>query len=377
MRKLMYLAAANLDYEKPAGVAKKLINQFEVFRKHFSCVLVHYGTEGIVITDGEKKEVIPYKKYVHRRFQIFKIALQVCKSYECDKVYIRYPKSDLVFIRLIKRIRMLGCKIIVEIATYPYDEEKSHNNVLKDNLIPLNDKLFRRNLKKYVDRIVTFSDDKEIFGIKTINTINGISFNNTSIRQYVKHEGIIFVSCAQYHICHGCERLIEGIYNYYKSGGKEKITFIIAGRGTQIPLYKQRTMEYGLEEHILFPGFCSGSQLEELYNKADIGVNSLAIHRIGLENESTLKSKEYAAKGLPIISSSFIDAFSPEDNEKYVCRVPADESAIDINRVIDFYNKFSQISKDELADEIRKVSRKICDMENTLRPIIEIFNEEI
>lgn len=41
------------------------------------------------------------------------------------------------------------------------------------------DRMFRRSLARQVDRIVTFSDDDEIFGQKTIRISNGIDFERS------------------------------------------------------------------------------------------------------------------------------------------------------------------------------------------------------
>ncbi|WP_317130053.1 hypothetical protein, partial [Flavobacterium franklandianum] len=110
--------------------------------------------------------------------------------------------------------------------------------------------------------------------------------------------------------------------------------------------------------------------------KVDIAINSLAIHRIGLKTESTIKSKEYAAKGLPMVSSYEIDAFSPEDNKKYVLKISADESAVNIDQLIQFYG---QVYNDTLilSTDIRNASRKRSDMRVTLKGIIDYFNTSI
>lgn len=122
-------------------------------------------------------------------------------------------------------------------------------------------------------------------------------------------------------ICHGYDRLIEGIKKYYDLGGDTNIIYHLVGEGEEIKRYKDLVLKYGIEKHVLFYGFKTSSDLDALYEKADIAINSLAIHRIGLQTESTIKSKEYAAKGLPMVSSYAVDAFSAQDNSKYVHQI--------------------------------------------------------
>lgn len=73
---------------------------------------------------------------------------------------------------------------------------------------------------------------------------------------------------------------------------------------------------------------------------------------------STLKAREYAAKGLPFITSLKLDIF---ENEKFVLHVPADESNIDVNEIVAFYDEL-YLNKDaqELARNIREKAKSIC-----------------
>ena len=93
-----------------------------------------------------------------------------------DFIYMRRPGfMNPNFLRMLKKIKTENpsIKIIMELPTYPYDEEISdfiHYPLL------LKDRLARRHLHKYVDRIATLTDDKEIFGISTIKIKNGYDF---------------------------------------------------------------------------------------------------------------------------------------------------------------------------------------------------------
>lgn len=58
-----------------------------------------------------------------------------------------------------------------EIPTYPYDME--HKGISSIFVLFI-DKIYRKKLHKYVDRIVTLTDDEKIFNCKTLKITNWI-----------------------------------------------------------------------------------------------------------------------------------------------------------------------------------------------------------
>ena len=90
---------------------------------------------------------------------------QIIKTIEdnnINAIYIRFFMADPFFIWLLRGIKRRKVKIFVEIPTYPYSEE------ISKKIKKCVDKLSVLFLKKYVDKIVTFTDDSKIFGIETI-----------------------------------------------------------------------------------------------------------------------------------------------------------------------------------------------------------------
>lgn len=371
MKKFLYIAPVFINYEKLDGVGKKILNHVSIFNEKYNTVLVNYGEKGIEININlEEKKIIPYNR-VNRRRALYKVVKKLSEDYY-DNVYIRYPFSDYGFISMIKKLKKLGSNIVVEIPTYPYDIElfKSLRNFIKIVI----DAIFRRNLKKYVDRIITYSKDNNIYGIKTIKTINGINFDKIKVHKIKNRkdeETINLIAVAILWPNHGYDRVINGLKNYYKSGGKRKVIFHIVGEGNVLSEYKKMIDKYKLDKNVILYGFKNGKDLDDIYEISDIAVNSLAIHRLKLKTESTLKAKEYAAKGLPIISSYEIDAFNEIGNNKYVMKVPANDEAIDIDEVIKFYEEIYKNKKSDIHTQIRELSKSICDMKITLNPIID------
>ena len=372
--KLLYIAPVDIDMNGPDGVAKKILAHVKTFSEHFETFLLFRHGENIKLLDCFSQKCEVYGKGKNRN-GVLKTALSVMTALEFDCFYIRYPESDPLFIKLLKAIKKQGSCVITEIPTYPYDEEGKGS--FKGRLIKAVDRFYRKKIGKYVDRIVTYSGDDTIFGIKTIKTINGFDFEKVTISSFTPNaDKIHFCGVATIHPIHGFDRLIRGMANYYENGGTRELFFDVVGDGDDKVLesYRQLTKALKMEDHVIFHGRLSGDRLDAIYDLATICVNSLAIHRQKLVRESTLKTREYAAKGLPIISSSFVDALDSEDNKRYVFLIPPDESDVDVAAVLRFCdNLFAEGKIKEVKETIRKKAKSVCDMPITLAPVISFY----
>lgn len=114
------------------------------------------------------------------------------------------------------------------------------------------------------------------------------------------------------------------------------------------PGFAELAEKYGITDKIVYHGQKFGAELDELFNNADFAVASLGRHRSGITHIKTLKNREYAARGLCFIYSETDDDF---DSKPYVVKAPADESPVDINKVIDFIDH-TPITPEEIRDSI-------------------------
>ena len=371
--KLLYLAPVNIHEKKIDGVAKKIFNQVAEFSKFFDVYMMSYRENNIAINHNQERQEID-SGVTHRRYALYREANKLAQKEKFDCIYIRYPRCERNFIYLLSQLHSYGAKIISEIPTYPYIGEMFENP--RKIAIAMADSVYRTRLKYYVQRIVTFSDDDFIFGIPTIRTINGISFDNVEIVNHKIHKDSINLISVAFNVnCHGYDRIIKGLEKYYAAGGTTEIHFKIVGDGSADADYKKIIRESPhLGGRVELMGFQSGDALQTLYDEADIAVNSLALYRIGLKKESTLKSKEYIAKGLPMLSSTEVDGLDSESNKKYVHLVPDCGDDINAKEIIDFYHQiYDGKDADKVAHEIREAGRKICDMSVTMKPVIDFF----
>lgn len=295
-----------------------------------------------------------------------------------DFLYIRRTVVDremLSFFKLIKT-KFPKCKIIIEIFTYPYDIDDFFKKDLKYTIqhfpFYVKDRLYRVRLKNYIDRFVTYSMDDEIFGVKTIRSTNGVDVDSMKrVNVKLNDNTIHMISVARMQIHHGYERLIEGIHNYYKTGGKRKIVYHVVGDGPEEITYKELANKLDIGDHIVFHGRQSGESLDSIYDMASIAISSLGLYKYGIDVISTLKTCEYMAKGLPVVQGckmSTIDGVTPP----FVCEFNNDNTPIDIYRIIEFYDEvYKKNSIKEVTDSIRRYAEEHMNMEYVMRPIMQ------
>lgn len=276
-------------------------------------------------------------------------------------VYIREVDYDNAFIRYLRSMRKSNPKlsVIYEVPTYP--ENSGSRVTLRTLPFRLKEKHTQAILHSYVDRIVTYYGQDMIYGTPCIKTINGYDFSHIELPKREISDRIEILSVAVNASWHGYDRLIKGIEKYYAEGGSENFIYHIVG--APLP-------EYGVtNEHVILHGPMFGDELKELYRRCLLGVDVLGGHRKEYPISSSLKSREYAAYGLPLITSSPVDYL--EEDSPYQLILPYDDTPIDMNCVVEYYHRlYDNVDCNILAENIRKNGESKCGMLMTMQPVI-------
>lgn len=283
----------------------------------------------------------------------FKSIKDYISKNDIEFIYIRYiHTASYGYLKFLKELKKMGVLIIMEIPTYPYDKEYKKSFTLRYFKF-LYEKMARKYLGRYVDRIVTFSKDDYIFNSPTIKISNGINIDRIKEKKKTKkNKGEInLIGVAGLAFYHGYDRMIKSIAEYYKSNPQDSIKFHIVGEGPIKKDLEQLSKDLGVETKVIFYGAKSGEALEAIFDKCDIGVGCLGCHRKGLTQVSSLKNVEYCAKGIPFIYSEENKDFDKMD---FVCKISPNEDLIDINKIISFYNNLKISSQ-----EIREFSKRL------------------
>lgn len=371
MRKLLFLIFHGFDPSN--GISKKISYQVDALKacgmETHLCYMEENGSkkrlvDGTIIADygnGGMSKILKRTEFS----SIYKYA----KDNGIELVYIRSNHNANPFtIRMVKKMKKAGMKVVMEIPTYPYDSEYEAQGMSRQIF---QDKLFRNQLAKHLDAIVTFSDYEQIFGQRTIRISNGIDFNSVKVKETVNDtsKGLNLIGVAEIHRWHGFDRLVEGLALYYAQPQDYIVRFHVVGyffSSEGETAFKKIISDHNMEKYVILYGKKHGEELNDLFNICDFGIGSLGRHRVGIDKIKTLKNREYAARGIPFVYSETDSDF---DNRPYVLKAPADESPVNIQEIVSFYQQLT-LSPQQIRDSIKDLSWE-CQMRHVLKEIEE------
>lgn len=370
MMKILFLVYHG--FSEASGISKKIHYQVKGLRENgYEVHLCYYDfapnghrcrfVDGDVIKDYGKGTLAGFVQRID-----YDCIYRYCKNNGIQFVYARcFQNANPFLIRLFKRLRKLGVKSVTEIPTYPYDAEFVGFPLMTRLGLKI-DKLFRHQLAKQMDAIVTFSEAETIFGQRTIRISNGVDMDSIPLHNFRAPEdnSIHMIGVAEVHYWHGFDRLIAGLGEYYtKSTNPRDIYFHIVGGvwksemydSIYAPGFSELMEKYGIRDKVVFHGQLFGEKLNEVFDQCCFAVGSLARHRSGISIIKTLKNREYATRGIPFIYSEQDSDF---DNQPYILKATPDESPIDIMQILDFVDN-NQIDSNSIRQSVERLSWKV------------------
>lgn len=357
MRKVLFLIFHGFDPSN--GISKKISYQVNALKRcgnevHL-CYMDEVGTKKRMIDENVIADYgCGFLSKILKRIDFSAISRYV-KDNHVNIVYIRSNHNANPFtIRMVKQMKKYGAKVVMEIPTYPYDSEYEAQGMSKQIF---QDKLFRNNLAKQLDAIITFSDYNQIFGQRTIRISNGIDFDSVKMKNTINDTSkeLNLIGVAEIHEWHGFDRLVKGLADFYSKPKNYIVRFHVVGYffSTEIEKeFKKIVIDNHMNDYVILYGKKNGEELDMLFDRCDFGIGSLGRHRVGIDKIKTLKNREYAARGIPFIYSETDNDF---DSKPYVLKAPADETAIDIDSIVSFCKRFLMSPK-EIRNSIMSLS---------------------
>ena len=347
----LQLKIVALDYGNPeSGVSKKIIYQAQAFDNNgINAELVLLGKGDPKSFRYSKVTIVPTKTPPYTSLMDKLAALaSLRKSYE--KVLLEGDSNEIIFLRnyvpagwLYRAIKKSKKRIVLELLANNFEEALLRKSYLYYISLCLNHKRVLKN----VDLIVSvtkeildqhFNTEKHKVPYMIIG--NGIQVESVPLRQ--RKEPTLpreynLTCVALVSPWHGLDRLLKGLKNYT---GNDIINFHIVGAGSEIQNLKDMTESLGLK-NVFFHGFLGGSKLDDILDKTDLAISTLAIHRTKILYQSVLKSREYCARGIPFIYGGIDDDFP--DDFPFALKLESCEEPIDMNSVIDFLRNVTTI----------------------------------
>lgn len=222
-----------------------------------------------------------------------------------------------------------------------------------------------------VSKIIQYSEESKFFSMgvrhKTMKMGNGILIDDSIkiLPQKRKPSELKLIGVASLAFWHGYDRLIKAIDLFRVTYPGHVVSFKIVGDGSIKNDLECLVDKLNLHAEVVFTGALYGEDLESAYAGANVGVASLGLFRIGLDEASVLKSREYMAKGLCVLGAADDPDFDNESVYRYV--VPNDES---IEPIVDVLWK---MINSELAppEAVRRFAEKNLAYEGKLSAILD------
>lgn len=335
--KLFYLAA--FDKNKSSGVEKKIITQIDNL-SNLNVVVNRIGW-----TKGNNQ----VSCFIEKIKILFHIISSSRKTKNKTVLYIRGCFNYILCLSLVL-LKPCGLKIAFELQSIQSKEFKNANysnnlwclmSILKSRI----DSFFVTLILNSSDAIVSVTSEiNQWYKRLTHNKLNylvlgnGISTSSLPVSRRPKTMEELNVICvANVDVWHGVDRFIRGLHEYQSSFHKTPIVFHIVGDGPALPDLRKLVVELNLQDKVIFHGFKSGKDLDEIFDMCHVAMDALAGSRKGLTELSSLKSREYCTRGIPFIVSS--KDFDFPENWEYMLKIPDDEKPVNMNMLIGFSNR--------------------------------------
>lgn len=346
----LFISLYDITADHVTGIRKKIEAQVKYFNKNCNNVdWIYRKSNGDVVCNEEilYRGSLASQELIYNTLDYNKLKKNIDIT-KYDFIYIRYLIGNVGLLNFVKYANKKNVKVLIEIPTFPYLDEL--NKGIQGKIKKILDNYVTKRLKKYVYRIVCTNKDKRIFDIPTIQIDNGVDLEKIRCisKSNKKNEEFINV-IAVASICnwHGYDRFIKSMKEY-KEFSQLKLKFYLVGDGRKedIEYLKKLVSENGLEDFVIFTGAMDGKELDELYENMDFAVSSLALFRAG-GGHNPIKTKEYVAKGLPVVTG-YEDSLVSSELE-FIYKVEENESIFSLEDIILWYKK-GNFSSDDIRE---------------------------
>jgi glycosyltransferase involved in cell wall biosynthesis len=369
-RRGLYVARLDLDAAHLAGVARKIEAQMAALRAWPATVdLLHLSGARIVL-GGRIVGDHGASRLGRRIAHYFGFHRAVAQARGYAFAYVRHQGASPLSLWALHRLRRNnpGIAVVLEIPTYPYDGEHTS---LRGRALSLVDRLSRRFLRGFVDRVVTFSRQSRIFGIPAIATDNGVDVASMRVLQPPGGPDLVLLGLANLSPWHGYDRVIAGLARYRADGGTRAIRFDVVGEGVELPRLRAQAEAAGLRDEVVFHGARSGAALEAIMAGAHVGMSSLGMHRTRADT-STIKSREFCARGLPFVLGHADRDFGPA--LPFVFHAPANDAPLDVAALAAWYDGLRADQPDYPA-AMRAYAEQRLGWATKMQPVLDYLDQ--
>ena len=334
IRSIAYVAA--YDGNPHSGVVRKLLSQGRAFRKAGAAVDLHLfcGEEdvdrlsemdGVVAVPTGRPPWSPISR-LRGLIGTSRHLKTLAEESRYDMVYLRGCVPSPWLWNAVKAPRT--CRIVTEHQTIERRELGGSYRLL--------DRLYGGRVRRELDGVVSVTDEiggwqRDTYRLdpdRVLTIPNGIECARYTARTEPGPVGdaLKVAMVANFRSWHGLPRVLDSLTRYPDTA--PPLELHVAGEQSMTTLALPGSVQ------LHFHGPLDPRQLQSLYGTCHIAFASLAPHHLALTELASLKVREYCAVGIPFVLAA-PDPDFPEDGEleRFVHRVPADNSPLDLNDV--------------------------------------------
>jgi len=328
MKRALIVYRVDRDDTANLGVVYKLLGQKNGLEAAgLNVDFIVHGKDAIFLSG---KTIAPFNKSIYSKWKFYNyLDRDLVKGY--DLYLFRYGLATKSFVTLLKDIKRLSvtAHLYIDMPTYPYHQEWTG---WKGRLAMFIDHRWSSHLRKYVEGILHSGLERRIFDIPTIRVTNGIEISRVQQRTPVPHKGIRLLAIGKWRSWHGLDRAIKGMSNYVEEEGYGQVYLDIIGDGSELGNLRSLVNQLSLDNYVRFHGALRGTALNKLFDNADLGIGTLGLHRKGVLLDSSLKHREFVARGLPFIMAG--EDVEIKASLPFVISIPRDDSSVDFSKVM-------------------------------------------
>jgi hypothetical protein len=402
-KSILYIFIGNDLLNHASGVRKKVISKIDnLNNEDVSCIGISFSNE---INEANKLgnhfTILPYQKKSRKFFNSTYQNLLIYQALDLflDKhiltfthIIFRYPLASYPLLGLVKKYKN---KIIFEHNTKEIEEIAMQSKLFRKSLpfafkpgyfIYLlergyfqtwQEKYFGRKIFKYAHSgiavtneiadyetnrckyyklsVITNGIDVEPCQLRTLHPFNGEELN-------------MFMLIGAGATWHGIERLIHSLENYK---GEKRITIDVIGSISSTDL--KMINESNVKNHIKLIPSITSFDLNTILNHYHVGIGTLAVYKKSLIEATPLKTREYFARGFPIlIGYKDTDIVDHTEFQTYCYEVTNDDTLIDMENVFEFVKHI--YVDNHHPQKIRELAFKYLDAKVKMGELLTLLN---
>ncbi len=196
-----------------------------------------------------------------------------------------------------------------------------------------------------------------------ITVTNGVDVSGVTATGFVPFDGRslrLLLIASNPTPWHGVDRLIDSFRPYR---GAVSVVIDVVGNQGRLPGTTERFERTAVHFH----GTLRGPALDAIAAQSTLAVATLGLHRKRLRQACSLKTREYLARGLPIVLG-YEDVDLAGDLD-FALRVPSSEAPLAPDRLFDFAARMSR--ERDLAARIRAFASEQLDWSHKLGRLVE------